>query len=131
MKTVKLETELDAPVEQVWSIFADVTRSDWVPGVDAITEEDGIRSFNMAGIGEVQEKILKLDHQNHCLQYSAIKTPSGVDHHLAIVQLAPLANDRCRLQWTTEIEPEQFAIAIEQAMKLSLDGLRGVLASDG
>ena len=131
MKTVKLETELDAPVEEVWAIFADVTRSDWVPGVDAITEEDGIRSFNMAGIGEVQEKILKLDHDNHCLQYSAIKTPSGVDHHLATLQLAPLASDRCQLLWATEIEPEQFATAIEQAMEISLDGLREVLASDG
>ena len=129
MKTVTLDAELESPIEKIWAIFADVTRCDWVPGVDAISEKNGIRSFNMAGIGEVQEKKLKLDDQNHCLQYSAIKTPSGVDHHLATIQLTALDNNRCQLQWTTEIEPDQFAAAIEQAMNISLDGLRSVLAS--
>ena len=123
-----MDTELGASIGNVWVIIADVTRCDWVPGVDAISEKDGIRRFDMAGIGEVQEKILKLDGQNYCLQYSAIKTPSGVDHHLATIQLSALENDRCLLKWTTEIEPDQFAAAIEQAMKVSLDGLRAVLA---
>jgi hypothetical protein len=129
MKTVTLETELDSPIDKVWAIFADVTRCDWVPGVDAISEQDGVRSFTMAGIGEVQEKIIRLDHQAHCLQYSAIKTPSGVDHHLATIQLTPLDSGRCLMQWTTEIEPEQFAVAIEGAMHASIDGIRAVLAS--
>jgi len=130
MKTVTLNSELESPVETVWAVFADVTRCDWVPGVDAISEQDGIRNFNMAGIGEVQEKILLLDNEQHCLQYSAIKTPSGVAHHLANIQLTALGNDRCQLQWTTEIEPDQFAVAIEQAMNVSLEGLRNVLASE-
>jgi len=131
MKIVTLDIELDSPVETVWAVFSDVTRCDWVPGVDAISEEDGIRSFNMAGIGEVQEKIIRLDHQEHCLQYSAIKTPSGVDHHLATIELTSLGSNRCRMRWVTEIEPDQFAVAIEQAMNISLDGLRNVLASEG
>ena len=129
MRTVTLESELDSPIDKVWSIFSDVTRCDWVPGVDSISVKDGIRSFDMAGIGEVQEKILKLDNQNCCLQYSAIETPSGVDHHLATIQLTPLANDRCSLLWTTEIEPDQFAVAIKQAMDASLKGLQAVLAA--
>lgn len=130
MKTVSLEVELDAPVDKVWAIFADVTRCDWVPGVDAISAQDDVRSFNMAGIGEVQEKIIRLDDLAHCLQYSAIKTPSGVNHHLATIQLLPLVSDRSLMQWTTEIEPDQFAVAIEAAMRASVEGLRKVLGSE-
>ncbi len=47
MKTIKIEEPLAFPIEDVWAIFADVTRSDWVPSVDSITEKDGVRSFTM------------------------------------------------------------------------------------
>ena len=129
MKTVTLETDLQAPIDKVWAIFADVTRCDWVPGVDAISEKDGVRSFDMAGIGEIQEKIRLLDAQRHCLQYSAISTPSAIDHHLATIQLTAIDGERCRLHWSTEIEPDQFAAAIEQAMAAALAGLQQVLTS--
>jgi len=78
----------------------------------------------------VQEKIIRLDDLAHCLQYSAIKTPSGVNHHLATIQLLPLVSDRSLMQWTTEIEPDQFVVAIEAAMRASVEGLRKVLGSE-
>lgn len=125
-KTVSMTINLDHDIERVWAIFSDVTRSDWVPAVDHIELAGDIRSFSMAGIGEVQERILKLDHGSHCLQYSAIKTPSAVEHHLATIQLSAL-DSGCQLSWTTEILPEAFAEAIEQAMAVSVDCLQEVL----
>ena len=113
MKTISLEDRLEYPLERVWAIISDITRCDWVPGVDSIRAENDIRTFQMAGIGEVQEKIICLDHQAHCLQYSAIKTPSGVEHHLATIQLSADADGETLFSWTTEIAPEQFAVAIE------------------
>ena len=127
MKTVKIEEELAYPLEDVWAIFADVTRSDWVPAVDSITERDGVRSFTMGGIGEVQEKILMLDNENHCLQYSAIKTPTPLEHHLATIQLTASKNG-CHFTWKTEIAPDQFSPAIEHGMSISFEGLKQVLA---
>ncbi len=127
METVEIEEELPCPVEAVWAIFADVTRSDWVPAVDSITEKDGVRSFTMEGIGEVQEKIILLDNENHCLKYSAIKTPTPLEHHLATIQLAASANG-CYFAWTTEIAPDQFKPAIEHGMRVSFAQLKQVLA---
>ncbi len=127
MKTVKLEELLPYSADVIWNILGDVTRCDWVPAVDSITEENGIRSFAMEGIGEVQEKILKLDSENYCLQYSAIKTPSNVEHHLATIKLRP-EGESCFLSWTTEIQPDEFSDAIDAAMKISLEGLKSVLA---
>ena len=88
MEVVELEELLPHTVDAVWTIISDVTRSDWVPAVDNISEADGIRSFSMEGIGEIQEKILKNDAENYCLQYSAIKTPNPLEHHLATIKLA-------------------------------------------
>ena len=128
MKTVTIEEELAYPLEEVWAIFAEVTRADWVPAVDSITEEDGVRSFTMEGIGEVQERILTLDNENHCLQYSAIKTPTPLEHHLATIKL--LASEKgCYFSWTTEIAPDQFSSAIEHGMSVSFEGLKEVLGN--
>lgn len=128
MKTVKIEENLAYPLDEVWKIFADVTRSDWVPAVDSISEKNGIRSFTMEGIGEVQEKIITLDNQNHCLQYSAIKTPNPLQHHLATIKLS--AHELgCHFCWITEIEPDEFSVAIEHGMSVSFEGLKKVLAN--
>ena len=127
MKTVTIEEELAYPIEAVWAIFADVTRSDWVPAVDSITEEDGVRSFTMEGIGEVQERILTLDNENHCLQYSAIKTPTPLGHHLATIKLSA-SEKGCHFSWSTEIAPDECSPAIENGMSVSFEGLKKVLA---
>lgn len=127
MKTVTIEGELAYPIEEVWAVFADVTRSDWVPAVDSITEADGVRSFTMEGIGEVQERIVTLDNASHCLQYSAIKTPTPLEHHLATIKLSA-AGAGCHFSWTTEIAPDEFSAAIEHGMSVSFEGLKQVLA---
>lgn len=127
MKTIFLEERLEQPIEQVWAVISDITRCDWVPGVDSISAENNVRTFQMTGIGEVQERIVSLDHQSHRLQYSAIKTPSGVDHHLATIQLSAGSEGGTQVSWTTEIAPDQFAVAIEPAMSAALSGLRKVL----
>ncbi|MFL2856440.1 MAG: SRPBCC family protein [Pseudohongiellaceae bacterium] len=127
MEIVELQELLPHSVKSVWEIISDVTRSDWVPAVDEISEADGIRSFSMEGIGEIQEKILVNDGANHRLQYSAIKTPNPLEHHLATIQLTQ-EEGKCLFTWTTEIAPERAAATVEQGMKVSLDGLKHVLS---
>ena len=50
MEIVELQELLPHSVKSVWEIISDVTRSDWVPAVDEISETYGIRSFSMEGI---------------------------------------------------------------------------------
>lgn len=128
MEIVELQELLPHSVESVWEIISDVTRSDWVPAVDEISEVNGIRSFSMQGIGEIQEKILINDGENHRLQYSAIKTPNPLEHHLATIELADL-DGKCQFKWTTEIAPDRAAPTVEQGMKISLEGLKQVLSN--
>lgn len=127
MKVINLGEELPYTIDTVWKIISDVTRCDWVPSVESIVREDSISKFTMEGIGEVHEKILINDPQNHKLQYSAIKTPTPLDHHLATIDLQR-AGDNCVFNWASEIAPAAFGEAIEEGMRISLDGLKQVLS---
>ena len=77
----------------------------------------------------IQEKILLCDNENHRLQYSAIKTPSGIEHHLATIQLSPIGNN-CLFSWATEIQPDEYAPIAEQGMKISIEALKTILNKD-
>ena len=126
MKTISLEQKLACPAGAVWEIVSDVCRSDWVPMVDAIVMDGDVRSFEMAGIGQIQERILEVDHDSLRLRYSAISTPANIEHHLATICIVP-EGDSCVLQWTTEIAPDQFADTVRGGMQLSIAELRKVL----
>jgi len=128
MQVVELKELLPHSVDSVWAVIADISRCDWVPAVNEITVANDVRSFSMEGIGEVQEQILLKDSENHCLQYSAIKTPNPLEHHLATMKLEN-SRGHCLLTWTTEIAPERAAPIVEQSMRISLDGLKHVLSS--
>jgi len=129
MKKIKLEEELPFSPSEIWEVVGNVTRADWVPSVNTISLKDSIRTFIMVGVGQIQEKILLCDNENHRLQYSAIKTPSGIEHHLATIQLSPIGNN-CLFSWATEIQPDEYAPIAEQGMKISIEALKTILNKD-
>ena len=81
----------------------------------------------MAGMGKIKERIIKLDNESMELQYSAVETMAPINHHLATIKISEVTDNKCLLDWTTEIDPEIFADAIHQGMLISISGLRKVL----
>jgi hypothetical protein len=128
MKTVKITHSFPQSADEVWAIFADVTRCDWVPAVEKITLDGDVRSFEMEGIGEVQERIVSLDHEARRLQYSAIKARSVLEHHLATIQISEAEDGGCHFSWQTEIAPDAFEPAIQQGMDAAFAQLKRLLA---
>ena len=126
MKKILETREFDHPIEEIWKIISDVSRSDWVPGVSKITLKDDTRIFEMEGMGDLIERIISCDSSSYELTYSAIKTAIPIDHHLAKIKLIEDA-DKTVFVWSTEIEPEIFADAIQKGVLASLDGLQSVL----
>ncbi len=94
--------------------------------VHSITLNGDVRSFEMAGVGQIQERILEVDHDALRLCYSAISTPANIEHHLATICIVP-NGDSCTLQWSTEISPDQYIETVRGGMQLSIEGLRKVL----
>ena len=128
MKTIEEKRSFNVSPEMIWNIISDLSRSDWVPGVESITLEDNVRTFKMKGMGRLVEKIVKCDHDALELQYSAIETLAPINHHLAKIKLVSKENESTDFIWTTEIDPEEFADAIHQGMVSSLDQLELVLS---
>ena len=127
MKTLKEDIRFNCSAGELWSILSDIGRCDWVPTIEEITLEGDCRHFEMKGMGQITEKILKQDHTNMILQYSAIQTPAPIEHHLATMQVAPLNDRECTLSWTTEISPDIFADGIHQGMLVSIEGIKKVI----
>lgn len=127
MKTVKIEHDFRQSADEVWAIFADVTRCDWVPAVEKITLDGDVRSFDMAGLGEVQERIIRLDKEERVLQYSAIKARSVLEHHLATIHITQAVSG-CHFSWQTEIAPDEFEPAIAGGMAAAFAELQKILA---
>jgi len=128
MKTIEEKRSFNVSPKRIWEIISDLSRSDWVPGVESITLEDNVRTFKMKGMGRLVEKILKCDHDALELEYSAVETLAPINHHLAKIKLVSNENESTDFIWTTEIDPEEFADAILQGMVSSLDQLELVLS---
>ena len=127
MKTLKEEIWFGCSADELWAILSDVGRCDWVPTIDEITLEGDLRHFQMTGMGQITEKILKQDHASMILQYSAIQTPAPIEHHLATMEVSSLNDQECKLSWTTEISPDIFADGIHQGMLVSIEGIKTVI----
>ena len=126
MKILNLYENLNQRDEVVWEVISNLSRTDWVPGVDTIFLEEDTREFFMEGLGKIKEKILLCDHKNKILKYSAIESPVELNHHLACIELTN--NEKgCHFKWTTEIDPEIYSSGIEQGMISSLNQLKKIL----
>ena len=127
MKLLEEERIFNCSADVLWSILSDVSRCDWVPSVEKITLDRDCRFFKMAGMGRIVERILLLDNETMTLQYSAIETPVPVDHHRATMHVLEVDEERCQLEWKTEIDPDTFADGVHQGMVTSLQGIESLL----
>ena len=126
MEKIKEIKELIYPASSIWSIISDISRCDWVPGVESIELEGNKRVFKMQGMGRLVEEILSCDNDEMKLTYSAIETIAPISHHLATIKLIE-RDDKTIFEWSTEIDPPEFSDAIRQGMLASLDKLEEVL----
>ena len=128
MEKIKEIKQLIYPASSVWRIISDISRCDWVPGVESIELEGNKRVFKMQGMGRLVEEILSCDNDEMKLTYSAIETIAPISHHLATIKLTE-RDDKTIFEWSTEIDPPEFSDAIRQGMLASLDKLEEVLTN--
>ena len=90
MIKIKEKKEFKASPEIIWEIVSDISRSDWVPGVESIELDGNKRIFKMTGMGRMVEEIIECNHENMELLYSAIETVIPIQHHLAKIKLSEM-----------------------------------------
>ena len=80
MKSIKEVRDFEFPTTVIWDIISDISRCDWVPGVESIELEGNRRIFKMSGMGRLVEEILECNDSKMELTYSAIETMAPIGH---------------------------------------------------
>ena len=127
MKLIKIQTKFNCSADDLWNLFSDVTRSDWVPFAKDILLEDNIRTFVMDGVGEIKEQIIDLNNEKKTLSYSVIKSPAPLNHHLAKISVSAEVENHATLIWTSEVEPDHFEQLIKDGMESSITLIKKIL----
>lgn len=120
MATIRKEFEVAASAAAVWAALRDfgAVHEKLATGfVTACTLEEGgaVRLVTFAGGLQVRERLVTLDEDAKRIVYTA--SGGRAQHHNAAAQVVPLAADRCRFVWTTDLLPDAIAPAIEQMME--------------
>ena len=130
MATIQRDIEVQASADAVWSVLRDfggLLRL--APGfvTDCSLEEEGtVRLVTFFNGMQVRERLVTLDDQARRIAYAAIG--GRTTHHNASAQVIPVAADRCRFVWTTDLLPDALAPAIGQMMEKGSEAMRSALS---
>ena len=112
---IDLNHHFECTADALWAIVGDPARSDWVPGVEALTMQDDVRRMQMAGAGVVAERITRRDDAARRLEYQVIESTPPLARHRASITVSE-HDGGASMRWTTEVEPAAVERFIQASM---------------
>jgi len=125
---LRINHRFNVPADVVWGVIGKVDRVDWVPGVERCVLEGDVRTLDLPGAGEIQERILLCDPQAYELTYQCIQSPIPLEHHEARMRLSALPDGSCEFSWEADILPINFEGFLKDSMSGALAQLIEVVA---
>ena len=127
MASVRKETTVDAPVDQVWDAVRDwgALHERLVPGfVTDARVQDGARIVTFFTGLVIKELIVTCDEAERRLVWTAVDGP--YEHHNASAQVLAEADGTARFVWTADLLPDELA---ERTSEMMERGTRTVKAT--
>jgi len=130
MATIIRDIEIGANAEFVWAAVRDVGAVDRLfPGfVTEVTMEPGMRHVRFATGWVVHELIVSIDEPLHRVAYASVG--GRATHHNASMQVIPVAENRCRILWTTDVLPDSVASSISDVLNHAIPIMVRTLETD-
>ena len=130
MATIIRDIEIGANAEFVWAAVRDVGAVDRLfPGfVTEVTMEPGMRHVRFATGWVVHELIVSVDEPLHRVAYASVG--GRATHHNASMQVIPVAENRCRILWTTDVLPDSVASSISDVLNHAIPIMVRTLETD-
>ena len=123
MGTVRRHAFVECNADKVWSFVGAPERlHEWFP----ITEcrvEGNKRWITLAAGIVFEEDIITLDHDLRRFQYKIVNN-SLIKFHLGTVDVIPDGDKRCLVIYSTDMDPEVFALPIAGAASLGLEKVK-------
>jgi uncharacterized protein YndB with AHSA1/START domain len=139
MASVAIRDELVAPIERVWTCFADFgDLSAWAPGRSRVPVEGrgvgAVRTVEGDGGPPVRERLEAYDPAAHTFSYAMLESPFPFTDYLATVRLRDLGGGRTSIDWSSTFEPrgvetEQVVQMIEGIYRMFIARLKETLAA--
>ena len=130
MATIQQEFEVPAAAEEVWAALRDFgavhekLATGFVTGC-VLEEEGAVRLVTFFNGMQARERLVTVDDAAHRIVYTAFG--GRTTHHNASAQVVPLAAERCRFVWTTDLLPDAIAPAMAQMMERGAEAMRSAL----
>lgn len=124
MATIRVERQIDAPVDAVWDALRDwgAIHQRLVPGFVTDARLDGedriVTFFNGA---EVREVLITRDEEQHRLVWSVVDGP--YTHHNGAAQVFA-EGDGARFVWTADLLPDEAAGPTGEMMERGVEVLK-------
>lgn len=118
MASIHVETRIQAPAEQVWSMLAaigDAHKAFAGVLVASVLESEDMRRVTFANGLVVKEQIVGIDAARMRIAYRVIE--SELVYHSASMQVVALTRDSCRFDWITDVLPHDAAAWIGPLME--------------
>jgi uncharacterized protein YndB with AHSA1/START domain len=128
MASIRIETEIDAPPDEVWDALRDWGALDvrLVPGFVTAAHLDGedriVTFFNGATVREV---LVDLDDARRRLAWSVVDGP--YTHHNGAAQVFDADDGRARFVWTADLLPHDLASRTAELMRLGTAAVKRTL----
>jgi carbon monoxide dehydrogenase subunit G len=129
MATIQREFEVPASADAVWAVLRDFGGVErlargFVTGC-TLEEQGAVRLVTFFNGLQVRERLVSLDDAARRIVYTAFG--GRTTHHNAAAQVLPIAADRCRFVWTTDLLPDAIAPAMAQMMDRGAEAMRSAL----
>lgn len=129
MATIREEFEVPASADAAWAVLRDfggVTRlaAGFVTAC-TLEEEGAVRLVTFANGMQARERLVTLEEDARRIVYTVVG--GRASHHNASAQVVPVASDRCRFIWITDLLPDALAPAIGPMMQQGAQAMRSAL----
>ena len=118
MATIRIETLINAPADQVWDAVRDygALHTRLVPGfvVDTVLEGDS-RTVTFGNGMVARERIVGLDDEARRFAYGIVS--ERMTHHSASNQVLPDGEGTCRFIWIADVLPDTMAQTMDPMMR--------------
>lgn len=130
MAYFRQEILIKTPAAVAWDALRDVgnLHTRLVRGfVVACTFDGQIRTIEFANGITTVERIVAIADEDMRVSWSAAS--ERLAHHNASAEVAPVAEDACRVAWTVDLLPDSMAPAIQGMVQAGLQAMKATLES--
>lgn len=132
MASIHKTVSLDASAGEVWAAVADfgALHTRLVPGFVTDTRVEGDDRIVTFGNGTVvRERFVDCDHERRRFVYAAIS--ERITQHNGVVQVIADGPDRCRLDWSADLLPNDIAGYVSTQMDIGIAAMANHFRNGG